>query len=186
MNILLKLKNWQLFFISFLLPTIIVIIKLSTVDIENYETEEFNDFLLPLSFIYYAILFIWNYRVIKTFNRYEKALTQKQLKLLDLLLTVLIMYVLYNIFHEYLGISQFVITTILFWIFSFASVFAFFYVIFCTAKTLKYIQLKNQLRVSDIIIEMFLILYFPIGVWWLQRKVNRYYNVIKAHTANKS
>lgn len=182
MNILLKLKNWQLFFISFLLPTIIAVIKLITVDIENYGAEEFNNFLRPLAFLYYVILFIWNYRVTKTFNRYEKALTQKQLKLLDWLLTVLIIYVLYIIFHEFLGISQFIVTRVLFWIFSFTSVFAFFYVIFCTAKTLKYMQFKNQLRVPDIIVEMFLILYFPIGVWWLQRKVNRYYVEIKTQT----
>lgn len=182
---LLKLKNWQLFFLSFLLPTIIVIIKLSMVDIENYKTEEFNNFLLPLSFIYYIILFIWNYAVIKTFNKYEKALTQKQLELLDWLLTVLIIYVLYNVFNDFVGIYQFIVTRILFWVFTFTSVFAFFYIIFCAAKTLKYMQFKNQLRVPDIIIEMFLILYFPIGVWWLQRKVNKYYNEYKAHTANK-
>lgn len=175
MNILLKLKNWQLFLISFLLPTIIVIIKLTTVDLETYETEEFNDFLMPISFIYYIILFAWNYRVTKTFNRHEKALTQKQLKLLDLLLLVLIIYVLYNVFHEYLDLSKYGLITALFWMFTFTSVFAFFYTIYCTAKTLKYLQFKNQLRVPDIIVEMFLILYFPIGVWWLQRRVNKYY-----------
>jgi hypothetical protein len=185
MDILLKLKNWQLFFISFLLPFIIVIIKLSSVNLDNYESEEFNDFLGPIAFIYYVILFIWNYRVTKTFNRYEKALTKKQLELLDWLLTILIIYVLYNIFHKYLGISHYKVTEVLFMIFSFTSVFAFFYVIFCTAKTLKYIQFKNQLRVPDIIVEMFLILYFPIGVWWLQKKVNKYYNDFKRHSSNQ-
>lgn len=136
MNILLKLKHWQLFFISFLLPTIIVIIKLSTVDLESYETEKFNDFLQPLSFIYYVIFFIWNYEVIKTFNRYEKALTPKQLKALDWLLTILIIYVLYNILHEFLGVSQFIITRILFWTFSPISGFAFFIWCFVQQKPL--------------------------------------------------
>jgi len=184
MNIILKLKNWQLFIITFLLPIIIVLIKLSTVDQESYTTEEFNSFLAPISIIYYALLIIWNYRVTKTFNKFETALTQKQLKLLDLLLTVLIIYVIYQITHEFLGISQLLITTILYWIFTLTSVFAVFYIIYCSAKTIKYLQLKNQLRTPDIIIEMILIFYFPIGVWWLQKKVNRYYNEYNAHTAN--
>jgi len=181
MNILLRLKNWQLFIITILLPTIIVIIKLSTVELENYETSEFNDFLGIVAFIYYVIFIFWNYNVTKTINNNEKALTKKQLKLFDWLLTVLIIYVLHNITHEYFGISQLLIVRILFWIFTFVSVYAFFYIIFCTSKTLKYIQLKNQLRTSDIIVEMFVILYVPIGMWWLQKKVNRYYNEIKSH-----
>lgn len=193
MEILLKLKNWQLFSITFLLPMIIAIIKLSTVDLDTYESDEFNDFLGPIAFIYYLILIIWNYQVTKIFNTYEKALTQKQLKLLNWLLTILMIYVLYNITHEYLNnitheylkIPQFTLTRILYWIFSLTSIFAFFYLIFCTAKTLKYIQFKNQVRSPDIIVEMFLIFYFPIGVWWLQRKVNRYFNEIKTHTFNK-
>ena len=185
MDILLKMKNWQLFSVTFLLPMIIAIIKLSTVDLDTYESDEFNDFLGPIAFIYYIILIIWNYKVTKTFNTHEKALTQKQLKMLDWLLTILIIYVLYNIIHSYLGISQFTLTRILYWIFSFTSVFAFFYIIFCTAKTLKYIQFKNQVRTPDIIFEMFLIFYFPIGVWWLQKKVNRYYNEKKAHIVSK-
>ena len=71
-----------------------------------------------------------------------------------------------------------VIVSILLWVLIFTASFAFFYIVFCTAKTLKYIQLKTQLRTSDIIVEMFVIFYFPIGVWWLQKKVNKYYNEI--------
>ena len=176
MKILLKLKNWQLFLISFILPWILSFLYLFFVDLETFEA--FDKLMGAISLMYYSVFLAWNYKVVKTFNKNFDALTKKQVKRLDWLIVILVIYILYLTTHISKFFPDSVIVSILLWILILTASFSFFYIVFCTAKTLKYIQLKNQLRTSDIIIEMFVIFYYPIGVWWLQRKVNRYYNEI--------
>jgi cation transport ATPase len=171
------MKNWQLFFISFILPWILSFSYLFFVDLETFEAGE--KLMGAITVMYYSVFFAWNYKVVKAFNKNSDALTKKQEKSLDWLIVVLIIYVLYVTSHINKFFPDSVIISILLWILIIAASYAFFYIVFCTAKTLKYSQLKNQLRTSDIIVEMFVIFYFPVGVWWLQRKVNRYYNEIK-------
>ncbi len=178
MKILLKLKNWQLFLISFILPWILSFLYLFFVDLETFEA--FDKLMGAISLMYYSVFLAWNYKVVKTFNKNFDALTKKQVKRLDWLIAILVIYILYLTTHISKFFPDSVIVSILLWILILTASFAFLYIVFCTAKTLKYIQLKNQLRTSDIIIEMLVIFYFPIGVWWLQRKVNRYYNEIKS------
>jgi len=176
MKILLKLKNWQLFLISFILPWILSFLYLFFVDLETFEAVD--KLMGAISLMYYSVFLAWNYKVVKTFNKNFDVLTKKQVKRLDWLIIILVIYILYLTTHMSKFFPDSVIVSILLWILILTASFAFFYIVFCTAKTLKYIQLKNQLRTSDIIIEMFVIFYFPIGVWWLQRKVNQYYNEI--------
>ena len=178
MKILLKLKNWQLFFISFILPWILSFLYLFFVDLETFEAVD--KLMGAISLMYYSVFLAWNYKVVKTFNKNSDALTKKQIKRLDWSIVVLVIYSLYLITHISKIFPDSIIVSILIWILMFTASFAFFYIVFCTAKTLKNLQLKSQLRTSDIIVEMFVIFYFPIGVWWLQRKVNRYYNEIKS------
>lgn len=178
MNFLLKLKNWQLFLISFILPWILSFSYLFFVDLKTFIA---GDKLIgAISLMYYTVFLTWNYRVIKTFNRNWNALTIKQIKILNWLIVVLVIFIL----HLVTNIGEFypdlIIIRILSFLLNLTASFSFFYIVFCTAKTLKYIQLEKQLRTSDIIIEMFVIFYFPIGVWWLQRRVNKYYNEIKS------
>jgi len=173
MNILLKMKAWQLFFISFILPWILSFLYLFFVDLETFEAVD--KLMGAISIMYYAVFLAWNYKVVKTFNKNSDALTPKQIKRLDWLIAVLMIYMLYLTTHVNKFFPDSIIISILLWILIITASFAFFYIVFCTAKTLKYMQLKNQLRTSDIIVEMFVIFYFPFGVWWLQRKVNKYY-----------
>jgi hypothetical protein len=173
MNILLKMKSWQLFFISFIMPWILSFLYLFFVDLETFEAVD--KLMGAVSIMYYSVFLAWNYNVVKTFNKNSDALTKKQVKRLDWFLLTLIVYLLYFITNTELKFPDSVILSILIWFLVITASFGFGYIVFCTAKTLKYFQLKDQLRTSDIIIEMFVIFYFPIGVWWLQRKVNRYY-----------
>ena len=132
-----------------------------------------------ISLIYYTVFLSWNYKVTKKFNENWGALTKKQIKRLNWLIVVFLI----GILHLITRIGEFypdsIIIRILSFLLTFTASFSFFYIVFCTAKTLKYIQLEEQLRTSDIIIEMFVIFYFPIGVWWLQRRVNKYYKELE-------
>ena len=178
MNILLRLKNWQLFFISFILPWILSFSYLFFVDLETFMA---GDKLIgAVSLMYYTVLLTWNYKVIKTFNGKWNALTKKQIKRLNWLIVVLVIFILHFVTNIGDSYPDLIIIRILSFLLTFTAPFSFIYIVFCTAKTLKYIQLEKQLRTSDIIIEMFVIFYFPIGVWWLQRRVNKYYNEIKS------
>ena len=171
MDFILKLKNWQLFLIILLVPWILAIGLNMIFDLKSYR----DDLTIGIfTIIYYIIFMIWNYKVIRTFNQRELILKPKQLKRLDWLLVVLCIYAVYLILPIEIRMSGNLLMRILSPIIMIISAYALIFIVFCTAKTLKGLQLKEQLRTADIIIEFFVIFYFPIGVWWLQKKVNRF------------
>lgn len=173
MDILLKIKNWQLFLIIILLPWLLLI---AYITIFKSNSSNYDVFGVIFTLIYYLIFVGWNYKVIKTFNKTEKILTEKQNKRLDWLLIIFFIYLIFILFRTQVFETDVLVFKILSPILMLLSVYSFFFLVYCTAKTLKYLQLKNQIRTADIIVEMFVILYFIIGIWWLQRKVNKYYD----------
>lgn len=177
MNILLKLKNWQLFFISFILPCILSFSYLFFVELETYKPDD--KLVGAFTLMYYTVFLAWNYIVIKTFNEKWGALKKKQIKRLNWLILVLVIYILHFVTNIGVFYPDSIIIQILSFLLTLTATFSFVYIVFCTAKTLKYIQLEKQLRTSDIIVEMFVIFYFPFGVWWLQQRVNKYYDEYK-------
>jgi hypothetical protein len=55
------------------------------------------------------------------------------------------------------------------------SIFCILHTYYFTAKVIRSAETKMHLRTSDFIGEFFLIWFFPIGVWFLQPKVNKLY-----------
>lgn len=53
---------------------------------------------------------------------------------------------------------------------------AIFYSIYIAAKTVKTLELQRKVSFSDFVAEFFLIWFFPVGIWILQPKLNRYVN----------
>lgn len=47
-----------------------------------------------------------------------------------------------------------------------------FYCLYFVAKTIKTAELKKELRFSDFVGEFFLIWFYPIGIWFLQPRIN--------------
>lgn len=170
MDFILRLKNWQLFLIILFLPWILAIGMIIMFD---FKSSNYDVTVGIFTIIYYTIFLFWNYRVIKTFNEKELILKPKQLKRLDWLLIILCIYAIYLVLPIEMRMNGNLLMKILSPIIMIISAYTIFFVVFCTAKTLKGIELKNQIRTADIIVEMFVIFYFPIGVWWLQKKVNR-------------
>jgi hypothetical protein len=171
MELILRLKDWQLFLIILLLPLILAIGMIIMFD---FKSSNYDVTVGIFTTIYYTIFMFWNYRVIKTFNKRELIIKPKQLKRLDWLLIILCIYGIYQMLPIEMRMNGNLLMKILSFFILIISAYAIFFVVFCTAKTLKGIQLKNQERTADVIIEMFVIFYFPIGVWWLQKKVNRF------------
>lgn len=52
------------------------------------------------------------------------------------------------------------------------SMFSMFYMIYHSAKTIKTVIAKKHLTFSDFVEEFFLIWFFPIGIWFIQPKIN--------------
>lgn len=55
----------------------------------------------------------------------------------------------------------------------FFSMFCLIYSLYFVAKTLKSAELQREAHFSDYIGEFFLIWFFPVGVWFIQPRVNR-------------
>lgn len=61
----------------------------------------------------------------------------------------------------------------LFLLFHLLSIACIFYSFFFTAKTYKSVELQKEATFSDCMGEFFLIWFFPIGIWFLQPKINK-------------
>ena len=53
------------------------------------------------------------------------------------------------------------------------SIFSMFYCMYFIAKTIKTVELQRYVYFSDYIAEIIMIWFFPIGIWFLQPKINK-------------
>lgn len=53
------------------------------------------------------------------------------------------------------------------------SMFCIFYCLYFVAKTIKTAELQRETAFSDFVGEFFLIWFFPIGIWFIQPRVNQ-------------
>jgi len=169
-DFLLKVKNWQLFLIILIAP--LILSTLVSIGINNYS---YKLFMGLYASAYSFIFILWNYQVVTRLSKKKPALTPKQIKWSKILLLSIPFYIIIT----YKPISQlldnYLVFTLLSTLIVFVSVFAIFYLMFCASRTIKYLQFGNDIRMSDIIVEMLSILYFIFGVWWFQKRVYEYY-----------
>lgn len=160
------------------LPLILTLTIFKLFDLGEYEL----DILRGISLlIYYTVYMCWNYSVINHFNKPKKILSNLHFKWVNRLIVVVILYVIVFLQLQTYYSELTVLSAILMPVF----LFTFIYLTYGVAKTLKTIQFQENVRTSDIIVEMLLILYLPFGIWWIQKRVNQYYKE-SAHTSNKS
>ncbi|SHK14453.1 hypothetical protein [Epilithonimonas mollis] len=53
------------------------------------------------------------------------------------------------------------------------AVFSFFYVVYITARSIKIAESQEDVTFVDFAGEFFLLWFFPVGIWFLQPKINR-------------
>lgn len=53
------------------------------------------------------------------------------------------------------------------------SIFCMFYMLYFIAKTIKTVELQHVVKFDDFIGEFFLIWFYPIGIWFIQPKINK-------------
>ena len=186
-NYLLRIKNWQLFCLIFFVPIAFTTIYGLAMRFFNFNSTGLFD--NPLPTIIYGILFIaWNFSVIKKLDETDKILTEKNKKLLKFILLYLCLYLVY-ILGPALDLFTINFQFILWKGLSFLSHFVMFLslvtLVYYSAKAIKYRQLNVKTRTSDIFIEMLIIFYFPLGLWWLQPRLNKFVMQTKKQSTNR-
>lgn len=63
------------------------------------------------------------------------------------------------------------------------SMFCLFYCLYFVAKTIKTAELQKETSFGDFAGEFFLIWFYPIGIWFIQPKINR---IAKSLTSNQN
>jgi hypothetical protein len=158
MKIFLKLKHWQLFLI-WILGAIQLSIFMK------------SDFWFISFGIYFGLFFLWIYSIGKILNKNNPGL----IKLMN------IWWILYSlslipfaldfrnmITKSYDGIDS--------WIIALTGIIGFIAItkiVIYSAKTMKKAELHKDHKTKDLVLEIFLIWFFIIGIWILQPRLNK-------------
>lgn len=184
---ILRAKHWQLFIFFFAIPFIVQIISMVTMMNVMIKNEGNPESIVPfviLGVIYTAIIIlvlfvqlVWYWGVgtklieYTTLNLDLKIMKFKWAFLIPFgYFGVLILYGLYaivSITPPSPFIFLFIVPLHIF------SLVCILYVIYFCAKTIKSIEEKRVVSFSDCAGEFFLILFFIIGIWFIQPRINK-------------
>jgi hypothetical protein len=190
----LKAKHWQLFILTFGIPIIFQIIMMvimfsnlatnSNPDPEKmFKYLKFSPIILVL---FMGIFFGWFWSVAIGLQKKVPEKVTMKVKKFKIFFFIPMFYMLcYMIFMSYTmnglinsgsepnsgllgGIFAIIIPLHLF------SMFCIFYTLYFVAKTFKTVELQREVKFSDFAGEFFLIWFYPIGIWIIQPKINKF------------
>jgi hypothetical protein len=190
----LKAKHWQLFILTFGIPIFFQIIMMvimfsnlatnSNPDPEKmFKYLKFSPIILVL---FMGIFFGWFWSVAIGLQKKVPEKVTMKVKKFKIFFFIPMFYMLcYMIFMSYTmnglinsgsepnsgllgGIFAIIIPLHLF------SMFCIFYTLYFVAKTFKTVELQREVKFSDFAGEFFLIWFYPIGVWIIQPKINKF------------
>ncbi len=182
MKKLLNLKHWEIFVILIGIPLIIqIIIIFSLIFTKN---SLIASYLFPIIIIVFAITFYgWFY--ILGINLRKRltppaALNLKWFKffvfiplIYFLLISLMMMSEAFNFLNHERKNADFI--GIIFPLHA-LSTFSTFYCIYFISKALKSVELKRVVTFNDFVGEFFLLWFFPIGIWFIQPRINKIFN----------
>jgi len=186
----LKAKHWQLFLIIFGIPMIsqfIAMGRMMSNMLSHQPPYSMIDFMaiFPLIMaIVIGVLFGWFWSIaigLQKLIPHNVELKVKRFKIFLFipltymcLINVFILFTISGIMDRaspngiFIGsILAFVIPLHLF------SIFCMFHTLYFVAKTIKTAELQREVTFSDYAGEFFLIWFFPIGIWFVQPKINK-------------
>lgn len=188
MNWFLKAKHWQLFLLIFGLPIAFRFILFMTF---FFSSEDELIFLTPLlvlsamaNFISILLFFGWLWSVglilqknipksLKLNVRYFKiALLIPFIICISAAIWFQITFGANSFNTEFIGFTFFVLSIYVMVLFAILLV-PMAYCIFFVAKTIKILELKKEVKLSDYISEFVFIVLFPFGIWFIQPLINQ-------------
>lgn len=179
MKLLLKLKHWQLFLLLMVIPILFQIGMFAAVFISNDPLMMFS--LFPIVMILFmGIFFGWFYALGTHLHKKLPDTVHMNLRLFKILLFIPVAYMslfmvfMINMFNGIIGGGEpnVAIFMLIFPLHLF-SMFCIFYCLYFNAKSLKSVELQKPVTFNDFAGEFFLIWFFPVGIWFLQPRINK-------------
>jgi hypothetical protein len=192
MKIFLRMKHWQLFLLLFGIPFIFQVIGALSLSYFKNPTLLFMAFPIIL-FLYMVAFFTWFYTLGTHLNRKLPDTVQMSLRRFKIFLSIPFLYFLLIcifLFSLFINLSAMAASgtsdpmafsaarpSWLFFILviplHFFSMFCILYSLYFIAKSLKIAEGQRIVTFNDFAGEFFLIWFFPIGVWFIQPRINR-------------
>lgn len=191
-NRFLNAKHWQLFTLMFGIPILLQIITMISMfaNIDSNGNPDQTGMLnmmkiFPIIMLLYVGLFFgwfWSIGIgLQKFIPTDIKMKIQKFKIFFFIPLVYILFILIVIGTIFYGISSgsnavggivgkmllFIIPMHLF------SMFCMFYLLYFVSKTIKTTELKRTVTFSEFAGEFFLIWFFPIGIWFIQPKINK-------------
>lgn len=176
---LLRLKHWQLFILLVGLPLLIQISVISYAVASRDLTPMLV--LIPMaSLLFVAIFLAWFYALGTKLHTKLPSTVSMNLKRFKLFLMIPVLYIPLLFALIAFGMDDWLPAVIsgngfpvIFILLHLFSAFCMFYCMYFIAKELKATELQRPVSFNDFAGEFFLIWFFPIGVWFLQPRINR-------------
>ncbi|MBF9221026.1 hypothetical protein [Hymenobacter ruricola] len=177
MKVLLNLKHWQLFALQ-LGPSLVAHFFLFGT-LQSGASMRFAFVMFAVEMLFFAgTLFGWLYAVATGLHDALPAGVSLHLKRFKTALFIPVFYIAAILTYLLSGVGAgalgghvglIALLVVPLHLFSMASIL---YCLYFTAKSLKAVELQRPLDLSDYLGELFLIWFFPIGVWLIQPRVN--------------
>lgn len=177
----LNAKAWQVFMIVFVLPYSLQILAMVITD-NDYDKMKFLSPIITLIFL--LVLFGWFYSIVSSLkNKIPEGMKIKFNKFRWLLIISIIYLPIAFELTDWLLDNQtnsngepnsFMIICLLSAIpIHILSVCGFLYSFYFTAKVYKSVLFQGEVTLSDFVLELFLLIFFPIGIWVIHPKVKK-------------
>lgn len=175
MENLIKLKHWQIFII--LGTGFILNLVLSGIDfpIGKLTSSELSTMIGILTLILY---FLW----VLIIGLYLNNIPDNPYKFNKWILVSSIVFSIFGyseLYLQRLGNENYLMPEWISFLLTLLTFFGLFYTFYNVPKSLKSIELDKKSKFSDYIISAVLLFAFPIGVWFIQPRLNRIYNANK-------
>jgi len=187
MRFLLRLKHWQIFLLLIGLPLIMQIILIVTMITSEDPFSGFTGtiFIFPIMMIIVTTVFFgWFYAMGTNLHNKLPDSVNMNLTRFKIFLFIPVVYILFIcIFMVFVidytfaneetpsvGLYGIIVPVHLF------SMFCIFYCLYFNAKALKAVELQRRVTFSDYAGEFFLIWFYPIGIWFIQPRINKLFD----------
>jgi hypothetical protein len=183
MTRLLKVKHWQLFILLFGIPFILQFAFAFSMALEPNSMMPYA--IMPLvMFLFIAIFFSWFYSLGTALHKRLPESVKMKLTTFKIFLFIPFVYIM-------------VLCGLMFWVFNTVvtgdrapnlswflliipihlfSMFCIFYCLYFVAKSLKAVEWQKPVTFSDYVGEFFLLWFYPVGVWFIQPRVNKLFD----------
>lgn len=185
MKKILKAKHWQVFIVLFVLPMVIqmafmavmVINIISAADRNPEEIYKVIRFVPIVMLVYIVPFYVWLWSVAIGLQKYQPKELVIRTRLFKLLLLFsAVYYLFYASLIAHLMAMQGSFNPLLFVAiipFNLVAAFCMLYSFFLAAKIFKTAELQRPVTFGDFVGEFFLIWFYPIGIWFIQPKINK-------------